>query len=203
MIDNHFTVMQKNKTRKTVSFTPETKKHDSIVMSPRVTAYYQILSGYLQIKQSLFENKVVKCHNDILLITNFDNDILQYCKDSLGHFITILRNKQKEKEENFTGCQFTPTVDCVSKETDKFISYWESDRFRIATLRRQSTRYKVSAVRKGSRDLVIYVNAFKHLLFCENLYKMIKCAIKENEDDDENWFKVMLDQEKDNDWILV
>lgn len=158
---------------KKVMFAEDAKKHDGVRLHNKAVAYYQIMCGAFNMKNFL-DYKVsrkVRTYKDVLYITNFDQEVLIYCKEKLATLINLVTERgdiEQDPEEHIV------EVNSESSEWD----HWESPE--LDKKASHVKKLKVSVVRRGSRDFGMSVE-FQHLKYLNYIYSLIKEAIEQNE----------------------
>jgi hypothetical protein len=158
---------------KKVTFAEDAKKHDGVRLHNKAVAYYQIMCGAFNMKNFL-DYKVsrkVRTYKDVLYITNFDQEVLVYCKEKLATLISLVDERGEIEKEPV---EDVAKVNSESSDWD----HWESPE--LDKKASNVKKLKVSVVRRGSRDFGMCVE-FQHLKYLAYIYSLIKEAIEQNE----------------------
>lgn len=147
-----------SKAVKLVRFADDSKSYDGTVMSPRNIIFYKIVCGFFKAK-FFDETKPITSACDILHITDFNYEMITYCKHRLIYFLKLLIEKKKIQ-------QYESTFETPEKEKDL---YWDSDFFKS---RIRPCGYKVSLVRRGCRDFNLSFS-ISNICHIENLLRLI------------------------------
>ena len=170
---------------KKVTFAKETKKHDGVAFHRNSTVLYSIICGATN--QKFLNCKIRKVNNkeDILLISNYDDEALKYSRERMNILIkklTDLKNKIDLNDKD----QLKDNL--ISKDFD---SYWDSDFFVKKAESRKITRGRISLVRRGCRDFNIAFSIC-NIKFLEHVNNLIGKAIDDVETKQflDEWFVV-------------
>ena len=153
---------------KKISFADDVKTHDGSLLSFNESMYCRIVFGFFN---TSFEGKIYKVKDevDILRMTSFDEETIEYCIMTFGKVIAKLLEKTSETEDN------------EHKIEDP---YWDALRFHQATIKRKAK--KVAILLKGSRDIScsIPVNSIE---YAHKLMTILLKARKESSFNLDEW----------------